>query len=185
MSDIGYIRVSTLVKNTDRQLNAVVLDKVFEEKVSVKTIDRPIWKYCLAYLTDGDTLHIDSLDRVCRSGAGDVVQIVEKLTTRNVSVFFHKEGMIFNGPMSVAQKEILIILSSVAQMERELIKERQIEGIAEARAKGTSFGRPKKYIDLVEVEALKLQGLSMDKIAQHLNVGVASIYRALKNKAPQ
>jgi DNA invertase Pin-like site-specific DNA recombinase len=180
MSNVGYIRVSTVEQNTDRQLNTLTLDKTFEEKVSAKTIDRPIWKECLSYLRDGDTLHIHSLDRVCRSGAGDAVQIVEELTTRNVGVVFHKEGMTFNGSMSAAQKGILSILASVAQMERELIKERQVEGIAAAKAKGTSFGRPKANIDLNEVEKLKGQGLSMEKIAIRLNVGVASIYREIK-----
>lgn len=180
MSNVGYIRVSTVEQNTDRQLNAVTLDKVFEEKVSAKTINRPIWVECLSYLRDGDTLHIHSLDRVCRSGAGDAVHIVEELNARNVGVVFHKEGMTFNGSMSAAQKGILSILASVAQMERELIKERQVEGIAAAKAKGTSFGRPKASIDLDEVKELKSQGFSMEKIAKRLNVGVASIYREIR-----
>lgn len=180
MSNVGYIRVSTLEQNTDRQLNAVSLDKIYEEKVSAKTINRPVWAECVSYLRDGDTLHIHSLDRVCRSGAGDAVQIVEELNARNVGVVFHKEGMAFNGTMSAAQKGILSILASVAQMERELIKERQAEGIAAAKAKGKPFGRPRADIDLVEVEALKLQGLPMNEIAKRLNVGVASIYRELK-----
>jgi len=183
LSDVGYIRVSTVEQNTDRQLNAVPLDKIFEEKVSAKTIDRPVWAECVSYLRDGDILHIHSLDRVCRSGAGDAVQIVEELNARNVGVVFHKEGMTFNGTMSAAQKGILSILASVAQMERELIKERQVEGIAAAKAKGKSFGRPRASIDLAEVGRLKLQGLPMNEIAKRLNVGVASIYRELKKKA--
>jgi DNA invertase Pin-like site-specific DNA recombinase len=180
LSNVGYIRVSTLEQNTDRQLNTVSLDKIYEEKVSAKTINRPVWAECVSYLRDGDTLHIHSLDRVCRSGAGDAVQIVEELNARNVGVVFHKEGMTFNGTMSAAQKGILSILASVALMERELIKERQAEGIAAAKAKGKQFGRPRADIDLAEVEALKLQGLPMNEIAKRLNVGVASIYRELK-----
>jgi DNA invertase Pin-like site-specific DNA recombinase len=170
LSNVGYIRVSTVEQNTDRQLNSTSLDKVFEEKVSAKTIDRPVWAECVSYLRDGDTLHIHSLDRVCRSGAG---------------VVFHKEGMTFSGTMSAAQKGILSILASVAQMERELIKERQAEGIAAAKAKGKPFGRPKTTINLDEVDTLKQQGLSMEKIATRLNVGVASIYRELKKREQQ
>jgi DNA invertase Pin-like site-specific DNA recombinase len=179
-SQVGYIRVSTVEQNTDRQLTNVKIDKMFEEKCSGKTIDRPIWNECLSYLRDGDTLHIHSLDRVCRSGAGDAVKIVEELTARNVGITFHKEGLAFNGSMSAAQKGILGILASVAQMERELIKERQLEGIAIAKAKGKSFGRPRAKIDLGEVDQLRQEGLSMEKIAKRLNVGVASIYRELK-----
>lgn len=185
MSNVGYIRVSTVEQNTDRQLNSTSLDKIFEEKISAKTIDRPVWAECMSYLRGGDVLHIHSLDRVCRSGAGDAVQIVEELTARNVGVVFHKEGMTFNGTMSAAQKGILSILASVAQMERELIKERQAEGIAAAKAKGKPFGRPKATIDLDEVDILKQQGLSMEKIAIRLNVGVASIYRELKKRGQQ
>ena len=179
-SQVGYIRVSTVEQNTDRQLASIMIDKMFEEKVSGKTINRPVWNECLSYLRGGDTLHIHSLDRVCRSGAGDEVKIVEELTARDVGVVFHKEGLTFSGSMSAAQKGILGILASVAQMERELIRERQLEGIAIAKSKGKSFGRPKVEINLLEVDQLKQQGLSMEKIAKRLDVGVASIYRKVK-----
>ncbi len=180
--NVGYIRVSTVDQNTARQLQGVELDRVFEEKLSAKTVDRPELQACLEYLRVGDTLHIHSLDRVCRSGAGDAVTLVEQLTERSVSIVFHKEGMRFDGELTAAQRGVLGILASVAQMERELIRERQREGIAAAKAEGKHLGRPKATTATREdVERLKGEGLSMVSIAKRLGVGRATVYRLLDN----
>lgn len=176
---VGYIRVSTTEQNTDRQLVGVQLDKTFEEKCSAATINRPAWAECMNYVRQGDTLHIHSLDRVCRSGAGDAVSIVEALIEKQVSVKFHKEGLEFYGKITAAQKGVLGILASVAQMERELIKERQAEGIAAAKAKGKSFGRPKTKVTLEQINELKEQGISMTDIAKQLGCGRATLYKIL------
>jgi DNA invertase Pin-like site-specific DNA recombinase len=87
MSHIAYIRVSTIEQNTDRQtFQGVQIDKVFEEKASASNIKRPILNECVNYLREGNTLHIHSLDRVCRSGAGDAVKLVEHLNTKGVGI---------------------------------------------------------------------------------------------------
>ncbi len=176
---VGYIRVSTTEQNTDRQLLGVTLDKTFEEKCSASTIKRPVWQECINYVRQGDTLHIHSLDRVCRSGAGDAVAIVEALIEKQVSVKFHKEGLEFYGKITAAQKGVLGILASVAQMERELIKERQAEGIAVAKAKGKQFGRPKTTVNIEQINELKQQGVSMTDIAKQLGCGRATLYKIL------
>ncbi|USD64509.1 recombinase family protein [Vibrio sp. SCSIO 43136] len=177
---VGYIRVSTADQNTARQLADVKLDRVFEEKVSAKTVDRPELVACLEYVRSGDTLHIHSLDRVCRSGAGDAVALVEQLTNKGVGVRFHKEGMEFYGDMSAAQRGVLSILASVAQMERELIRERQLEGIAAAKAAGKHIGRPKADARPEDAQRLKADGLSIAAIARDLGVGRATVYRLLE-----
>lgn len=178
---IGYIRVSTVDQHTDRQLADVQLDKVFEEKVSAKTVERLELQACLDYCREGDVLHIHSLDRVCRSGASDAVKIVETMTAKGVSVQFHKEGMRFDGKMSAAQKGVLSILASVAQMERELIKERQAEGIAAAKAAGKHMGRPKTAVTRDDIENLKAEGMPMAQVAKTLGIGRATVYRLLEN----
>lgn len=180
MSKVAYKRVSTVDQNTDRQLHDMEFDKVFTEKCSAKTVDRPVWKECMNYLREGDTLTIHSLDRVCRSGAGDAVAIVEELTARGVGIEFVKEGMKFNNEMTAAQKGMLEILASVAQMERELIRERQLEGIKAAKAKGKTMGRPKKEIDVEEVKKLRKEGKTIEEIGEILGVSKASIYRELR-----
>lgn len=178
---IGYVRVSSVGQSTARQLDGVKLDKVFEEKASAKTIDRPIWEQCKGYVREGDTLHVHSLDRVCRSGAGDVVALVEELTAKGVTVHFHKEGMVFNGSaMSAAQKGVLGILASVAQMERELINERRVEGVDAARKAGKTFGRPKSEVTKEQIEAMVAEGLKPTEIMGKLGISKATYYRILK-----
>lgn len=181
MAKVGYKRVSTVEQKTDRQLHGMEFDEVFEEKCSAKTVGRPEWQACLRFLRQGDELHIHSLDRVCRSGAGDAVKIVEELTGKGVAVIFHKEGMRFDRELTAVQKGVLGILASVAQMERELIRERQMEGMAAAKAAGKDFGRPKADVTRVEIEALRDQGIPMAQIAATLGVGRATLYRILKD----
>lgn len=179
MAIIGYIRVSTVEQNTDRQLIGRELDKVFTEKCSASTIKRPVWIQCVDYLREGDTLVIHSLDRVCRSGAGDAVAIVEQLNAKGVGIEFIKEGLTFHGSMTAAQKGVLGILASVAQMERELIRERQQEGIAAAQAKGKVFGRPKATVTKEQILSLLDKGNSKATVAKQLNIGRATLYRIL------
>lgn len=181
MAKVGYRRVSSRDQYLDRQLSGVSLDKVFDEKCSAKTVNRPIWQTCLNYLREGDELHIHSLDRVCRSGASDAVNIVESLTVRGITVEFHKEGMRFNDVMTATQKGVLAIIASIAQMERELIAERRDEGIVKAREKGKKFGRPRAEASAEEIIALREQGLSMDAIAKRLAVGRATLYRIINS----
>ncbi|MBY5946240.1 recombinase family protein [Photobacterium rosenbergii] len=181
MANVGYKRVSGFKQKDDRQLEGVALDKVFTEKASAKTVDRPIWQQCIDYVREGDTLHIHSLDRVCRSGAGDAVEIVEAMNRKGVGVVFHKEGLQFNGSMSAAQKGVLGILASVAQMERELINERREEGVAAAKAKGKKFGRPTVGASKESLQELLDSGLSMVKACKQLGIGRATGYRLLKN----
>jgi DNA invertase Pin-like site-specific DNA recombinase len=178
---IGYIRVSTVSQNTERQLANIKLDRTFEEKVSASTINRPQWIECKNYVRQGDVLHIHSLDRVCRSGANDAVNIVEELTAKGASVVFHKEGMRFDSSMSAVQKGLLGILASVAQMERDLIKERQAEGIAAAKAKGKRLGRPKTTVTIEQVLELKEKGLGATEISKQLEIGRATVYKILKS----
>lgn len=179
MAHVGYIRVSTADQNLNRQLSGVELDKVFEEKCSAKTVDRPIWNQTIDYVREGDTLHIHSLDRVCRSGAGDAIEIVELMQSKKVSIVFHKEGLTFNGKMSAAQKGVLGILASVAQMERELIRERQQEGIEAAKAAGKHLGRPSK-VTPEKVKELRAQGLSISKVAAQLGISPSTVNRLQK-----
>ena len=138
--NVGYIRVSTLLQNTSRQLDSVLLDKVFEDKASGKNTDRPKLEACLAHLRDGDTLHVHSMDRLCRN-LDDLRRIVKELTSRGVVVSFHKEGLSFTGEDSPMSNLLLSMLGAVAEFERSIILERQREGIAIAKNEGKYKGR--------------------------------------------
>ena len=118
---IGYIRVSTVDQNTERQLADVQLDKVLEDKVSGSTIDRPQLKACLDYLCGGDDLWIHSIDRLARN-LQDLLNIIALLRDKGVTLHFKKEGMVFH-PDSDApfQRFQIEILGAVASFERNLI----------------------------------------------------------------
>lgn len=144
---VGYIRVSSTGQNTDRQedaLNTLDLDKIFTDKVSGATTNRPELKACMDYLREGDTLFIYSMDRLARNLV-DLQCIVKDLTGRGVCIKFMKEQLTFeqNGGNSM-NTLLLQVMGAFAEFERSLIKERQMEGIASAKTKGVKFGRKVK-----------------------------------------
>ena len=138
--DVGYVRVSTVIQNTARQLEAVKLDKVFEDRATGSNTDRPQLKACLTHLRDGDTLHVHSMDRLSRN-LDDLRRVVKELTSKGVMVKFHKEGLTFNGENSPMSNLLLSMLGAVAEFERSIILERQREGIAIAKVAGKYKGR--------------------------------------------
>ena len=143
MANIAYIRVSTKEQNTGRQhedFNArgIVLDKVFEEKVSGKNTDRPQLQAMLAYLREGDTLYVESFSRLARS-TRDLLNIVNTLTEKGVSFVSLKE----NVDTTTSQgKFMLTVFAGLYELERDNILERQREGIDLALKEGRPYGRP-------------------------------------------
>lgn len=140
---VGYIRVSTLDQNTARQeeqLQGFKLDAVFMDKASGKDTARPELQAALKHLRKGDTFIVYSMDRLARN-LDDLRCIVKALTDKDVSVQFVKESMIFTGEDSPISKLMLSVMGAFAEFERTLIKERQREGIAVAKAKGVYTGR--------------------------------------------
>src|SRR4051812_2545536 len=100
---VGYRRVSTLDQNTDRQLEGVELDRVFEDKLSGKDVNRPQLQAMLKHVRDGDTVVVHSLDRLGRN-LDDLRKLVGEMTARGVRVQFLKESLVFTGednPMSM------------------------------------------------------------------------------------
>lgn len=178
---VGYVRVSTIDQNTDRQLDGVPLDKIYEDKLSGKSTDRPALKECLSYVREGDTLNVHSLDRLARN-LDDLRRIVKELVGRGVIVRFHKESLTFAGddnPMSVL---LLSVMGAFAEFERSLILERQKEGIALAKQKGVYKGRvPSMTPELLEqVKERIAAGETVAAIARSLGMSRPTIYRHLK-----
>ena len=92
---IGYIRVSSVDQNTIRQLDGISLDKVFTEKLSGKSIERPILLECITYIRSGDTLYVHSIDRLARN-AKDLLNLVEQLLIKQVTIIFVKNNLTFS-----------------------------------------------------------------------------------------
>lgn len=180
---VGYLRVSTTDQSTARQLDGVPLAKTFEDKASGKTIDRPKLRECLAYLRDGDTLHVHSMDRLARN-LDDLRRIVRDLTGRGVVVRFEKESLSFSGESSPMANLLLSMLGAVAEFERSLILERQREGIAIAKAAGKYKGRKPSLspTQVAEVRQRCAEGEQKAKIARHFGVSRETLYKALRGE---
>ncbi|MGE4193315.1 MAG: recombinase family protein [Pseudodesulfovibrio sp.] len=177
---IGYIRVSTVDQNTDRQLDGVDLDKRYEDKISGASTKRPQLQACLDYLRDGDTLHVHSMDRLARS-MRDIEDLVKELTGRGITVRFHKEGWTFSGKMDATQTLLFQMLGAVSQFERSIIRERQAEGIAKAKAAGKYKGR-KPTLSPEQVQEIKEKvaaGAEKKALAQEYGVSRQTLYRVL------
>ncbi|WP_257287647.1 recombinase family protein [Endozoicomonas sp. SESOKO2] len=178
-ANVGYIRVSSADQNTDRQLADLKLDRVFIDKCSGSTTDRPELKEMLRYVREGDTIHVHSIDRLARS-LRDLGQIVDDLQNQGVGIHFHKNNLKFSSHSSPSDKLLLNMLGAVAEFEREIIRERQAEGIAKAKAKGVYKGR-KPNIDKHErIRMLRHEeGMSLRKIAEAVGCSLSSVQRAL------
>ena len=137
---VGYIRVSTLDQNTERQLDGQELDKVFTDKASGKDTKRPQLQAALDYLREGDCLIVHSMDRLARN-LDDLRRIVLGLTSKGVLVEFVKERLTFTGEDSAMSQLLLSVMGAFAEFERSLIRERQREGIALAKKAGVYKGR--------------------------------------------
>lgn len=180
MANIGYLRVSTTDQKTDRQLEGVALDKVFEDKASAADTARPQLLLCLDYARDGDTLYVHSIDRLARN-LQDLLKLLGQLTSKGVTVSFHKERLTFSGQDDPFQRLQLQIIGAVAEFERALIKERQREGIAKAKSQGKHLGRERKLTpedeDRIKVRAEA--GAEKKSLALEYGVSRQTLYRIL------
>ncbi|QSA97114.1 recombinase family protein [Methylococcus sp. EFPC2] len=183
MTSVGYIRVSSFDQNTDRQLAGIALDKVFEEKASAKDAKRPQLQACIDFLRDGDTLHVHSIDRMARNLV-DLQTIVDGLTKKGVMVRFHKENLQFGGQDGALQTLMFQMMGAFAQFERALIRERQREGIAAAKAKGKHVGAPSKLTPetVAEIRQKLNQGANKKALAAEYGISRTTLYAALESR---
>ena len=177
---VGYARVSTLEQNVARQLEAleVECDKIFVEKVSAaKTDNRPQFQEMMRYLREGDVLQVTSADRLARS-TRDLLDIIQSLKDRGVQVeFLDNPALNTDTPQG---EFMLTILAAVAQLERSIIRERQAEGIAIAKAKGKYDRAPKLNPEQArKVCELAAMGVPKTAIARKLNCSRHTVYAVL------
>jgi len=178
---VGYVRVSTLDQSTARQLEGVSVDTTFEDKESGKDVNRPELQAALKFVRKGDVLVIHSMDRLARN-AEDLLRIVRELTGRGIAIEFVKEAQTFTGEDSPMAKAMLGMLATFAEFERSMIKERQREGIAIAKAAGKYKGRSASLspTQAAEVKAKVAAGVPIAKLAREYSVSRPTIYAALK-----
>ena len=174
---IGYRRVSSEGQNLDRQ--DFVCDKMFEEKVSGAKRDRDALTAMIEFAREGDEVIVWSIDRLARD-LRDLQEIIQRLNDKGVSVSFLKEKLVFSGDAEDAFARLqLQMMGAFAEFERNIIRQRQAEGIARAKERGVYKGRAKSVSD-GKIVALKAKGYKVTEIAEELGINRITVYRALK-----
>ena len=178
---IGYARTSTFdqvagFEGQKRDLEAAGCTRIFAEQIS-SVAERPELVAALDYLREGDTLVATKIDRLARS-VPDLLDIVARAKAKGAKVEILNLGNL--DPGSVNGKLILTVLGAIAAFEREMMLERQREGIARAKAEGRYKGRkPTARAKADQVRELAERGVSKVEIAKRLGMHRASVYRAL------
>ena len=178
---IGYIRVSSAEQNTERQLDGLVMDRIFTDKISGKSTDRPQLQEMLRFVREGDHLYVHSMDRLARNLI-DLRQMVQNLTGRGVRITFVKEGLVFNGDDAAMSVLLLSVMGAVAEFERAILRERQAEGIRIAKTKGVYKGR-KAALTTEQVDNARRQiaaGVPKAKVAREFKCSRETLYKHLK-----
>jgi DNA invertase Pin-like site-specific DNA recombinase len=185
---VGYVRVSSLDQNPERQVIAIEAalgvepDRWFTDRASGGSTERPALAAMLDHVREEDVIIVASMDRLARSVV-DLDQLVTQLTARGVTVRFLKEGSTFHpaGQADALATFQLQVMGAFAQLERALIRDRQKEGIEAAKARGVYRGRARRLdpeqvaASLVEIDA----GVPKAEVARRLGVARQTLYDAL------
>lgn len=180
---VGYARTSTTEQQAgleaqQRDLLAIGCERIFIEQVS-SVAQRQQLDDALRFVREGDTLTVTRLDRLARSTA-DLLKIIERLDQRKVALQILDFGGSSVDTKSPSGKLMLTMFGAMAQFERELMLQRQREGIEKAKAAGRYTGRqPTARRRAGEVLKLRQAGLGAVQIASQLGIGRASVYRIL------
>lgn len=181
---VGYVRVSTLDQNESRQLEGLELDRTFLDKASGKDVKRPQLAAMLAFVREGDAVICHSMDRLGRN-LDDLRKLVLGLTERGVQVQFLKESLTFTGEDSPMANLLLSVMGAFAQFERELIRERQKEGIELAKRAGVYKGRKRTLTPerAAELGRRIAGGEGKAALAHEFGVDRATVYRYMGREA--
>ena len=183
---VGYARTSTVeqiagYEAQKRELENIGVEKIFSEQISSVAVRSELLA-ALDYVRDGDTLVVTKLDRLARS-TSNLLQIVDQLEEKKVGLKILDFGGSEIDTKSPTGKLTITMFGAMAQFEREMMLERQREGIAKAKSEGKYKGRkPTVMAKSDEIKELKLQGVGATEIARKLNIGRASVYRILASK---
>jgi DNA invertase Pin-like site-specific DNA recombinase len=178
---VGYVRVSSFDQHPERQLEQVPLDRAFTDRASGKDTQRPQLDALLAFVRDGDTVVVHSMDRLARN-LDDLRRVVQGLTGHGVCIEFVKERLTFTGDDSPMATLMLSVLGAFAEFERALLRERQREGIALAKRRGVYRGRKKS---LSAGQQLQLRqrahaGEAKARLAREFGISRETLYQYLR-----
>ena len=176
---VGYARVSASDQNITAQvLRLPACDRVFSEKLSGRTMDRPALRECLAFVREGDTLYVTRLDRLARSLA-DLCDIAAQLERRRVALVVVDQAIDTTTPTGML---LFHVLGALAQFEVSIRREQQQAGIAYAREHGVHLGRrPSLTVeDLADIRAAMAGGTTLDRLAARYRCSERTIKNHLR-----
>lgn len=180
---IGYARVSSAGQNTARQeqiLKECGVDTLYIEKISGKDTNRPQLQKMMEYVRKGDAVIVEDISRFGRS-LKDLIDLVERLNEKEVQFISIKENFDTTTPNG---KLVFNIFASLAEFERETIKERQKEGIELAKLRGVYKGKPKKKYDkykFIELyQRLQRKEITRTYMREQLDMSASTLYRTIK-----
>jgi DNA invertase Pin-like site-specific DNA recombinase len=180
---VAYARTSSLeqvagLEAQIRDLKGAGVEKIFSEQLSSVDAKRPQLGAAIDFIREGDVLVVTKIDRLARS-VGDLVEIGRRLTVKGASLQVLDPGLDTGSPMG---RLIFNMVAAIAEFEREIMLERQREGIAKAKAEGKYKGRkPTAQAKAEEAFALLKGGMSTTNVAKQLGIGRRSVYRIIGN----
>ena len=181
---VGYVRVSTIAQTLEQQnaaLAAAGVTKTFSDTMSGAKDDRPGLASLMDYVREGDTVVVWKLDRLGRNTL-HILETVKALTDRGVTLVSTTDGI---DSSTAAGRMMIGVLGSLAEYERELVKERTALKRAMSLANGTKFGRRKKVTDaghIATARRMKDDGHTARDIAKYLGVSRGTLYRYLADE---
>ena len=180
-SNTGYLRPDINGQNVQSQLDLLKASgarKIVQEKPAGTKLGRPQLDKLISGARDGDSVVVTSLYRLA-DNTKHLLEIVESLNAAGASLKIIDNGIDTSPPYG---EVIRVLLGAITDFERQVVRERQAVGIAKAKQAGRYKGRkPTAMAKTDEVLALNTKGLTRQKIADQLGIGVASVYRILKN----
>lgn len=187
---LGYARVSTLEQNLDRQIDALISAGVdprmiYQEKITGTKMQRPELTRLLNDLQQGDVLIIPDLTRISRS-TKDLLMIVEKVREKGACIKSLKDTWLDTTSDNPYNQFLLTVMSGISQLERDLVVQRTKEGLASAKARGRSGGRPPCSNAKKEtVRILAQNGMKIVDIVRETGLSRSTVNRILKQKKSQ
>lgn len=180
MTKVGYARVSSTGQSLAIQLEKLTnanCTKIFQEKLSGSTAQRPQFKVCMEYLREGDCLVITRLDRLARSVL-DLSKILSRFESEGINLCVLDQSI---DTSTSSGKLLFNMLAAVAEFENALRRERQTEGIERAKANKVKFGRRSKLTDdlIDKIVADKASGIPMSELKIRYQLSHATLYRAI------
>ena len=175
---VGYARVSAADQDLTIQIDALTAagcSKIFSEKISGLTRNRPEFIRCMEYLREGDALVVTRIDRLARD-ASELLILCNKLQEHQIELIITEQQI---DTTTIAGKAFFQMLAVFAELETNLRKERQMEGIRKALAEGKTWGRRSALNEQQRQRCIQLRkkGLSLAKIANEMGVGKTTVHR--------